>query len=155
MGAYNFKPQFESDIMSDLKRHTIRAKRKNPDKPGNLLSLFVGMRTKKCRLLKRRRCVRVRDILIYERGDGSLGVVVDQMELGCYEKELLAMSDGFPHFGAMSAFWKHEHRREGPLDFAGDLIHWESDADAEQHKAEYSKRRARASKKPRRSGRTK
>jgi hypothetical protein len=126
MGAYSFKPQFEADIMADRKRHTIRAKRKHPDRPGSICHLFVGMRTKKCRLLKRRRCVKVQDILIYQRGDGSLGVVIDGVELWPAEKESLALSDGFQHFGAMSAFWLKTHKKHGSLDFEGDLIHWES-----------------------------
>jgi hypothetical protein len=131
MGAYNFKPQFEDDIMADRKRHTIRAKRKHPDKPGSICHLFVGMRTKKCRLLKRRRCVKVQDILIYQRGDGSLGVVIDGVELWPGEKESFALSDGFQNFGSMSTFWLKTHnRKHGPLDFHGDLIHWESDKEA-------------------------
>lgn len=136
MGAYNFKPQFEEAIMADRKRHTIRAKRRHPDSPGNLLSLFVGMRTKNCRLLKRRRCVRVQSILIYERADGSVAVVLDNvMELGIDEKEALAVSDGFTGFGEMSKFWLKTHAPTGLLDFEGDLIHWESDAEARPYQS--------------------
>jgi len=126
MGAYNFKPQFVADIMADRKRHTIRTKRKYPDKPGSLLSLFVGMRTKKCRLLKRRRCSRVQEIKITNNNGPGLipRIWIDGVWLSEVEKEALAISDGFPDFRTMMTFWN------GRRPFSGDLIHWESDADA-------------------------
>jgi len=127
MGAYNFKPQFEDDIMADRKRHTIRAKRKHPDKPGSICHLFVGMRTKKCRLLKRRKCVKVQDITIKLRRYAFMGaycrIRIDGVLLRADEYEALARSDGFPNFKAMFEFW------DGRLPFHGDLIHWESDAE--------------------------
>lgn len=131
MGAYNFKSQFEPDIMADLKRHTIRAKRRHPDKPGSLLSLFVGMRTKKCRLLKRRLCVKVQDISIgpfeiTRRGktESVTQVLINGILLTACEMESLAKSDGFKSFAEMERFW------DGRLPFEGDIIHWESDAAA-------------------------
>lgn len=119
MGIYNFKIQFRSDIEADRKRHTIRAKRKHPDKPGNLLHLYTGLRTKKSKLIKRRYCTLVQDIWIGEHGM----VVIDGVPLDKWEREALAKSDGFPDFKPMMAFW------DGRLPFSGDLIHWESDAE--------------------------
>jgi hypothetical protein len=136
MGAYSFQEQFETRIASDEKRHTIRAKRKDGRRPrvGEVLSLYVGMRTKQCRLLKRRRCVRVMEVWIYE-SIGPLSVVIDGVELNGDEKDLLSFRDGFANFDAFSAFWlagrkKKRGKKSGPLDFRGDLIHWESDAAA-------------------------
>lgn len=127
MGLYNFKPQFEADIRADKKRHTIRDRRKYPDKPGALLSLYVGLRTKKCRLLKRRRCTRVQSILIRLQklpGIGRIACVdIAGETLTVSEQNLLAKSDGFPDFQSMMEFW------EGRLPFEGDLIHWESDSE--------------------------
>lgn len=134
MGAYNFETRFVPDILADRKRHTIRARRKYPDKPGSTCHLFTGPRFAP-RLLKRRRCVRVQNIEIYERGDGSLGVLIDGIELRRSEKELLARSDGFPDFDAMSHYWLETNRQNGgPLVFEGDLIHWESDEEYRKRK---------------------
>lgn len=123
MGLYNFKKQFEHDIMADLKRHTIRAKRKYPDKPGRMLHLYVGLRQKGARLLKRRQCTKVQDISILHgiKGWYTPMVLIDGVELSRPERELLARSDGFRNFRAMILFW------DGRLPFKGDLIHWESD----------------------------
>ena len=136
MGAYNFKPQFEDPIMLDLKRHTIRAKRKDGrrPKPGEVLSLYLGHRTKACRLMKRRRCVKVQDVRIFEMQDRTLAVVIDDIHLHGGEKNLLAKSDGFSDFFAMAQFWRKTHgKRQKPVNFTGDLIHWESDAEHAKH----------------------
>ncbi len=125
MGAYNFKPQFEEPIVADDKRHTIRDRRKYPDKPGSLLSLYVGLRKKGARLLKRRQCTRVQDIQFWisEKERYGVAVLIDDIPLSPTERELLARSDGFPDFRTMLQFW------EGRLPFEGDLIHWESNSD--------------------------
>ncbi len=124
MGAYNFKPQFEAPIMADDKRHTIRARRKDGrrPKPGEVLSLYLGMRTRNCRLMKRRRCVKVQNVDIFLSPYGL--VSIDNCLLIGDERELFARSDGFDNFGSMLDFWQCR------LPFHGDLIHWESDAEA-------------------------
>lgn len=132
MGAYNFKPQFVPDILADRKRHTIRAKRKYPDKPGSICHLFVGgLRRKGARLLKRRRCVKVQDLSIYltKQVKGvrvwySTALFIDGAQLSKPECERFAKSDGFQSYDAMLQFW------DGRLPFHGDLIHWESDKEA-------------------------
>jgi hypothetical protein len=141
MGAYNFQDQFVPDIEADRKRHTIRAARKYPDKPGKLLYLYNKLRTKKARLLKIRRCVRVQHISIERHttnGDTELFFVrIDGYgPLMFDEANQLARSDGFKNLEAMMEFW------DGRLPFAGDLIHWESDVDAAPHEKEYAKIRA-------------
>ena len=130
MGAYNFKPQFEDPIMADLKRHTIRAKRKDGrrPKPGEVLSLYVGMRRKGlCRLLKRRHCVKVQEIEIHWYP--GFWIVIDCEKLSRDENENLARSDGFSSFAKMMKFWQDENN----LPFTGLLIHWESDAEHANH----------------------
>ena len=47
MGLYNFRERFAPFILSGKKTHTIRAVRIHPDKPGNILYLYTGLRTKK------------------------------------------------------------------------------------------------------------
>jgi len=47
VGLYNFRERFAPFILSGKKTHTIRAVRIHPDKPGNILYLYTGLRTKK------------------------------------------------------------------------------------------------------------
>ena len=51
MGLYNFQARFVPFILNGAKTHTIRAIRTNPDKPGNTLHLYTGLRQKGARLL--------------------------------------------------------------------------------------------------------
>ncbi len=120
MGLYNFQPQFVAAIEADRKRHTIRAKRRYPDRPGSVCHLFVGLRRKGARLLKRRRCVKVQEITI----TADHKVFIDGEYLGRDERGRLALSDGFKSFPEMMAYWT------GKLPFCGQIVHWESDAEA-------------------------
>ena len=47
MGLYGFKALFVEPIRSGIKTHTIRGFRKFPDKPGNTLHLYTGLRTRR------------------------------------------------------------------------------------------------------------
>lgn len=114
MGLYGFKTQFVAPIMAGEKTHTIRATRANPDKPGNTLHLYTGLRHKGARLLMRPKCSRVETISINEWGV----IVVDNITLVHDEMEQLARRDGFADYAEMMKFW------EGRLPFKGHIIHW-------------------------------
>jgi hypothetical protein len=121
MGLYNFQSRFVPKILSGEKKHTIRSIRVNPDKPGNTLHLYTGLRQKGARLLMRVPCVKVEQIEIDACGhecncDGF--VSIDGVELGETERESLALRDGFESFDAMLDFWA------GRLPFKGHIIHW-------------------------------
>jgi len=125
MGLYNFQKRFVPFILSGKKTHTIRAIRAHPDKPGNILHLYTGLRQKDARLLMRVPCVRVEEIRIEpvftEPGSPLLGdgiVWIDGEELDEIEKEALAVRDGFEDFSSMLHFWN------GRLPFTGHIIHW-------------------------------
>lgn len=118
MGLYNFQKQFVPKILSGEKTHTIRAKRTHPDKPGNLLHLYTGLRTKKAKLLKRALCVRVEDVHIRLVNGWDASIAVDMIDLDDSEREALARRDGFANFAEMVGFWKDR------LPFRGDIIHW-------------------------------
>lgn len=119
MGLYNFQARFVPFIERGEKTHTIRAKRKYPDKVGNILHLYTGLRHKNARLLMRARCVMVEEIEILDLPDWGPVVRIDGAELDCGEAEQLAVRDGFPSFKEMLKFW------EGRLPFKGDVVHWE------------------------------
>lgn len=133
MGLYNFQKRFVPKVLAGEKTHTIRAIRANPDKPGNVLHLYTGLRTKAAKLLMRVPCVKVEEIEIYlepplpnfgpvlTRGLRFPGVTIDGVKLSDDEKESLARRDGFDSFAQMLEFW------EGRFPFRGHIIHWRSE----------------------------
>lgn len=114
MGLYNFQKRFVPFILAGEKTHTIRAHRAHPDRPGNTVHLYSGLRTKKAKLLGRFKCVKIEEIRIAEDGH----VHIDDNWLDTEERQALARRDGFEHFEAMLDFWK------GRLPFEGHIIHW-------------------------------
>lgn len=127
MGIYNFHKRFVPFIRSGKKKHTIRAKRRRPDKPGNTLHLYSGLRQKgAAKLIKRAVCTRIEEIRIEYLGPTGAGtpfailpaVWIDGNQLDQSECEALARRDGFRDFPDMMAFWN------GRLPFTGDVIHW-------------------------------
>lgn len=64
MPSINFKPEFAEPVKNGTKRQTIRQIRKNPIKPGDMLTMFTGQRTKECRKLCIHKCKSVEEIEI-------------------------------------------------------------------------------------------
>ena len=93
MPAYNCQPRFVPMILDGSKHHTIRRKRKRPTKPGDLLKLYTGMRTKECKLIMSEKCTSVVPVKIYP-DTGS--VVLDGKPLSETEVVIFASRDGFP-----------------------------------------------------------
>lgn len=121
MGLYNFQSRFVPFILDGRKMHTIRARRARSDKPGSILHLYTGLRTKKAKLLLRVTCTRVEEIEILNGifGDENhASVTIDGQTLDRSEREMLAQRDGFSNFEDMIAFWN------GRLPFRGHIIHW-------------------------------
>ena len=118
MGLYNFQPRFVPFILDGRKTHTIRAVRANPDKPGNTLHLYSGLRTKRAKLLARVKCTDIENIWI--SGTGAV-VSINGICLNPDEKEQLACRDGFSSFDEMVRFWTTPKDR---LPFEGQIIHW-------------------------------
>jgi len=127
VGLYNFQDRFAAPILAGTKQHTIRATRINPDKPGNTLHLYTGLRTKKAKLLMRVLCVKVEEIRILLESDNVRTVLfrhtnyvveIAGATLDSSEKEALARRDGFVNFREMIEFWN------GRLPFDGHIIHW-------------------------------
>lgn len=125
MGLYNFDPRFVPKILAGEKTHTIRAHRAHPDKPGNTLHLYCGLRHKSVQLLMRVSCVKIEEIAIslapenLPFDDGArVFVTIDGTVLHRSECETLARRDGFDSFDEMLKFW------DGRLPFEGQIIHW-------------------------------
>jgi hypothetical protein len=121
MGLYNFQKRFKRFILNGTKRHTIRATRKYPDKPGDTMHLYTGLRQKGAELLMRVPCVKVEEIEIDACGhecNCDPFVSIDGVELEESEREGLARRDGFKNFESMLDFWA------GRLPFRGHITHW-------------------------------
>lgn len=114
MGLYNFQKRFAPFILDGRKTHTIRALRANPDKPGNTLHLYTGLRQKGARLLMRVPCTKVEDILI----DSACHISINGVRLDPSECDQLARRDGFLDYIDMMCFWA------GKTPFGGNVIHW-------------------------------
>jgi hypothetical protein len=143
MVAYSFKKQFIDPIKVGLgldpdesprefvkpKRQTIRAlgKRRHA-RPGEVLQLYHGMRTKQCMSIGVARCTSVESVAM-KIGKYSLCILVggDNDKIGTaivggYIHDF-ARADGFANGEEMLAFWHKEH--PGVTDFKGVLIRWE------------------------------
>lgn len=86
MPAYNFQGQFVPYIEDESKPHTVRADRKDGKvpKPGEILYLYTGMRTKKCRKIGEAICWATQRIEITETG----------IYMGAYSEEHYASGIG-------------------------------------------------------------
>lgn len=123
MVAYSFKAFFAPQIEAGTKRQTIRSDRRRHARPGEMVQLYVGMRTKACRKIRPDvRCTKVGEVSI-EVGPVAIdGLHVDGVELSLEEAEAFARADGFPDRAAMHAFWMKEH---GAGRFDGVIIYWD------------------------------
>ena len=118
MVAYNFKAQFELPIRTGRKCGTIRAiGRRRHARPGEMLQLYTGLRTKNVRLVARTQCLSTHLIgmrfsapKIIVRGVGLIADLVG-----------FAQGDGFTDFEDMARFWRDVH---GVQSFRGLWIRW-------------------------------
>lgn len=123
MVAYSFQKRFEAPIRSNAKRHTIRVERAGRSRharPGERVQLYVGMRTKHCRLIATPICDRVWPIQIDLQGEIILGLDGEISKVRDFDA--FAISDGFADWADMVAFWERHH--PGVLVFSGVLIGW-------------------------------
>lgn len=138
MVAYSFKARFEAPILAglkqgplteEMKRHTIRADRRRHVRPGEAVQLYVGMRTRQCRLIGVGICTWVAPILLHLAPAGQGGKVTiwrtEAEYVGQTSDELdrFAKGDGFKDWADLLAFWAAEH--PGQSEFAGVIINWE------------------------------
>jgi hypothetical protein len=152
MVAYSFQKRFAEPILDGSKLQTIRPDRRRHARPGEELQLYVGMRTKQCRLVARKTCAAVLPIVLNFTSDltpqggfafvgegypflahggaqeasviGLLGL--DGLRFVAAHCETLARNDGFTGWQAMKAFWIERHGAPAHPDevFVGKLIGW-------------------------------
>ena len=126
MPAYNFQQRFVVPILRGEKPHTIRGRRKHPTKVGDELQLYIGMRTKACKLFAKARCTFIQPVVIYP-WKGELWMVHPEHDVLCPVENLdeLARADGFEKTGDFFDFFKR-YKRKYLDDF--EIIYWDPEA---------------------------
>lgn len=124
MVAYNFKSQFASLVESGAKRQTIRAlgKRRHA-KPGELLQLYTGQRTRYCRKLLDATCGDVTPILMNITPENGLTVFLGGIDCEIFDLIALAKADGFGQ-GEADPLDEFIRFFEDRMPFEGVLIEW-------------------------------
>lgn len=145
MVAYSFHPQFVDPISAGLepgpwvpgmKRQTIRGDRRRHARPGEIVQLYTGMRTRQCRLIGTATCTAVLPITLYLYPPDEGGLVSVRDPGGLYvlhtagQLDWFARCDGFAGWVAMVGWWRTAHPDVSA--FLGTVITWEplSAADA-------------------------
>ena len=142
MVAYSFNPRFEAPILSGAKSGTIRAiGRRRHARAGETLQLYVGQRTRHCRLLGEAFCTSVESILLTANTFGEcpsiLAIGLGEPSHHAARSTVLispaaiddfARTDGFQDGDDMARFWATAHRDlidpDGVIRFRGVLIRW-------------------------------
>ena len=127
MVAYSFKKRFAEPIRLGTKAQTIRADRKRHARAGEQIQLYVGMRTKHCRLIGEAQFLSVMPVrLIFTAPARARVFELGGEILSPDSMEAFARSDGFADTSEMARFWWDNHEGEGhELAFKGVLIRWQ------------------------------
>lgn len=136
MVAYSFKAMFAPQIVTGVKRQTVRGHRRRHARPGEAVQLYQAMRTRDCqKIILDPTCTSVLPIVI---SFDSAGTSVDWLEidgsgLNADQMEEFARADGFdPQHVALGGttalenfllFWNASHGLLAQFD--GALIKWE------------------------------
>jgi hypothetical protein len=127
MVALNFQPGFALMVESGAKPHTFRVEgKRRPPRVGETLSLYTGMRSKACRLLKRVTCTRVQPMTVgLDSGDPFQSACrVHDVEISVRARERFARRDGFASWAAFVAWVRKTHKPGKDGIVRGYLIWW-------------------------------
>ena len=128
MVAYSFNARFEEPIRAGWKTQTIRAARARHARPGEMLQLFVAMRTKQCRkIVADVRCTEIMTVEIRFRPSGLIERIETDL-VPVLDLDAFAQRDGFVDLSEMSAFWRASHGLQEV--FHGVLIEWAAPREA-------------------------
>ena len=125
MVAYSFQRRFKDPIYRGVKRQTVRADRKRHARPGEMLQLFTGMRTRQCaKIIDDQRCTAVLPVEIrFDPASGIVNILTGGVPVRSLDD--FAVRDGFTDIQDMSAFWNQQHDIQPGGVFCGVVIEWQ------------------------------
>ena len=128
MVAYSFRGRFVPRHVEGSKTQTIRADRPRHARPGEMVQLYRGMRTRACvKIVPDRLCIGADPVALRFDGKGEL---VSASIAGVPVADLpgFAFADGFDSPEDMARFWRQTHDFVGfwgaEFIFTGVLIRW-------------------------------
>jgi len=114
--ALNFSPQFAGMVEVGRKKQTIREKARA--KPGDMLQLYVGQRTKECRRLGWALCRDVIPLALTKRGvEFEFDTPVER-----WQSDEVARLDGFESYAEMWSWFSGRYKKDR---FTGHIIQWD------------------------------
>lgn len=122
MPAFGFHHRFVRPVELDIKRQTIRAKRKDgrqPCRAGDTLTLWANWRSKDARKIATVRCTVSTPVLI-DTTDAGVAVTIGGRHLTPDQIKGLADEDSFESIDDFAAFFETTHG----LPFSGWVIKW-------------------------------
>jgi len=128
MVAYSFNARFAPRIAAGTKTQTIRADRRRHARPGELLQLFSGMRTRFCaKIMPDPLCIGVDPLALRFDAEGRIVLAaIDGVRVA--DLPAFALADGFDSTDDMADFWRRTHglaaNSGGHFIFRGVLIRW-------------------------------
>lgn len=117
MPAFSFQARFAPLVESFTKKSTIRRKRRA--KPGDILYLYTGLRTKACRKLGEGICTSVAKVTIYEDSFIYASVLGNCILIEAAKKSI-AEAEGFKDWDEMRDWFKEQYG----LPFTGYMHFW-------------------------------
>ncbi len=147
MALLGYQKRFAEEVMTGVKRNTIRMKRKHPIKPGETLYHYTGLRTKHSYKLLESKCLFVFEVTIensdvlFDKSNITDTEVMEHAnnflaDLYCTALligkpktkkaalriclDAFAQNDGFEDFDCMKQWFNKTHG----LPFTGDFIRW-------------------------------
>ena len=111
MVSFNFQAAFVSKIESGEKLQTIRASQRCT--PGQIMHLYTGLRTKQCRLIMAKPCLKSIPVCIRPEGVDLISPAHSYFMPGSGEKaDRFARNDGFASFDAMFDWFHDQYGKE-------------------------------------------
>lgn len=116
MVAFNFSPEFADAVERGEKVQTVRKTKRA--KPGDMLQLYTGQRTKKCRKLREAECAYVDYVHIAPEG-----LTVGDTRKHEGNADAFARRDGFKDYDDMVAWFTKKY---GSSHFVGYVHCWKT-----------------------------
>ena len=112
MVAYNFQGRFAADVEAGRKNQTLRpVGLRAHARPGDVLQLYTGMRTKACRNLGDAICTHAIPVMIHANQDAEpkVSMALETGLLDMNARDRFARSDGFGSFQDFEDWWLRTH----------------------------------------------